>query len=53
VFSQIILGLWGGLDIWPDPYTSAADGGVYIRAFQSCDIGVRQAAAFSASEDID
>lgn len=53
VFSQLILGLWGGLDIWPDQYTNAADGGVYIRAFQSCDIGVRQATAFSYADDID
>lgn len=52
VWNQVIIALWGGLDIWPDPYTSAADGGVYIRAFQSCDIGVRHPAAFSVASSI-
>ncbi len=51
-FSQMITGLWGGLDIMIDPYTKAASGGVVIRAFQSLDIGLRHAQAFSASKNI-
>ena len=51
-FSQMITGLWGGLDIMIDPFTKAASGGVVIRAFQSLDIGLRHAQAFSASKNI-
>ena len=53
VWSQLIIGLWSGLDILVDPFTNAADGGVYIRAFQTVDIAVRHAAAFSYSNNID
>ena len=52
-FSQLITGLWGGLDIMIDQYSEADSGGVVIRAFQSVDIGVRYAEAFSASTNID
>jgi hypothetical protein len=52
-FSQMITGLWGGLDIMIDPYEKADSGGIVIRAFQSIDIGVRYAEAFSASINID
>lgn len=52
-FSQIITGLWGGLDIMIDPYTKAASGGTVIRAFQSLDIGLRYPQAFSATTNID
>lgn len=52
VFSQLIIGMWGGLDILIDKFTSAADGGVYIRAFQDVDVAVRHAAAFSAATNV-
>ena len=51
-FSQIVTGLWGGLDIMIDPYTKAASGGTVIRAFQSLDIGLRHEQSFSASTNI-
>lgn len=51
-FSQMITGLWGGLDIMIDPYEKADSGGIVIRAFQSVDIGVRYAEAFSASTNV-
>jgi HK97 family phage major capsid protein/HK97 family phage prohead protease len=51
-FSQMITGLWGGLDIMIDPYEKADSGGIVIRAFQSIDIGVRYAEAFSASTNV-
>jgi len=53
VWSQIIIALWGGLDIMVDTATNAKSGGVVLRAFQSADIGVRHAGAFSASINID
>lgn len=52
-FSQMITGLWGGLDIMIDPYEKADSGGIVIRAFQSVDIGVKYAEAFTASTNID
>jgi HK97 family phage major capsid protein len=53
VFSQVIIGLWSALDIQIDTVTLGDSGGVVIRAFQDMDIGIRQAAAFSASDEID
>lgn len=53
VFSQILIGMWSGLDIKLDEVTLGDSGGVVVRAFQDCDIGIRQAAAFSASNEID
>lgn len=52
-FSQMIMGLWGGLDIMIDPYEKADSGGIVIRAFQSVDIGVKYAEAFTATTNID
>lgn len=52
VWSQLILAFWGALDIMVDPYTNARSGGVIIQAFQSVDVGVRHAAAFSLSSSI-
>lgn len=52
-FSQMITGLWGGLDIMIDPYEKADSGGIVIRAFQSVDTAVKYAEAFSASSNID
>lgn len=49
VFSQIIVGYWGAFDILVDPYTLAKSGGIGIHAYQAADIGIRQAAAFSAA----
>lgn len=52
VWSQLVIGMWGALDILVDPYTNAKSGGVIIHAFQSVDIAVRHAAAFSVSTSI-
>jgi len=51
-FGQALMAMWGVLDIYIDPATLAASFGVVIRAAQSLDVGVRQATAFSASENI-
>lgn len=51
-FSQFLVGMWGVLDVYIDPATLASTAGVVIRAFQSLDLGARQATAFSASENI-
>ena len=48
---DLIIGLWGTLDITVDPYSLSTSGGVRIAAFQSCDIAVRHAASFAVEEN--
>ena len=52
-FSQLIVGMWGGLEILPNPYGAGYNkGAVDIRAMQTCDIAVRHAQSFAAIKDI-
>lgn len=51
-FSQIILALWGALDVMVNPYKESETGAVFIETFQSVDVGVRHAASFSAMTSI-
>ena len=46
-FSQVLIGMWGTLDINVDVATKAASGGVVLRAFADADVAVRHAQAFS------
>ncbi len=52
-FSQIVSGLWGGLDIMIDPYTKASSGATVIRAFQSMDVALRHNESFCISKNIE
>lgn len=45
-FADLLIGMWGGLDILVDPYTSSTTGTVRIVAMQSCDVAVRHAVSF-------
>lgn len=51
-FSQVVLGEWGMLEIALNPYASFTAAITGIRAIQSVDVGVRQAAAFSRATSI-
>ncbi len=51
VWSQLIVGYWGGLDLMVDPYTGALAGNVRVIGHQSADIAVRQAPAFTRAND--
>ena len=51
-FSQVVLGEWGMLEIALNPYASFATAITGIRAIQSVDVGIRQAAAFSRATSI-
>ena len=51
-FSQVVLGEWGMLEIALNPYAAFATAITGIRAIQSVDVGVRQAAAFSRATSI-
>lgn len=45
-FNELLIGMWGVLDLRPDPYTQASSDGLIIRAFQDIDIGVRHGESF-------
>lgn len=47
VWSQVLIGMWGVLDVRRDPYTLAASDGLHIRVFQDVDVAVRHAPSFS------
>jgi HK97 family phage major capsid protein len=47
VFSQMVLGLWSGLDLTVDPYTGSSSGNVRVIALQDADYALRQAACFT------
>ena len=50
-WADLIIGMWGGLDILVDPYTGSSSGTVRVTAFQDVDIVVRHAASFAAMLD--
>lgn len=45
-WSDLLIALWGTLDIKPDPYTKAKSDGLVIRAFQDVDMAVRHGSSF-------
>lgn len=45
-WSQLLIGLWGALDLNPDTATLAASGGLVLRAFQDCDTANRNPSSF-------
>ena len=52
-FSDLIIGMWGSLEILPNPYGAGYNSGaVDIRAMQTCDIALRRAVSFAAVKDI-
>ena len=50
-FNDLIIGMWGGLDIAVDTSTGSASGTVRIVALQDVDIAVRHAESFAAMLD--
>jgi HK97 family phage major capsid protein/HK97 family phage prohead protease len=50
-FSDLLIGMFGGLDITVDPYSSSNTGTVRIVALQSVDVGVRRAESFAYNND--
>ncbi len=52
-WSDLIVAEWGGgIDILVDPYTLGLKGGMRMVGYATVDVGVRHAASFSASTDI-
>lgn len=50
-WADLVLGMWGEMDMLVDPYTFSSSGAVRIVAFQDVDFGVRNAQSFSAMLD--
>jgi HK97 family phage major capsid protein/HK97 family phage prohead protease len=52
-FADLIIGMWGALEIVPNPYGSGYNSGaVDIRAMQTIDIALRHAVSFAVIKDI-
>lgn len=45
-WSNLLVGMWGALEVTPDPAAKAASGGLVLRVFQDVDIAVRHHEAF-------
>jgi HK97 family phage major capsid protein len=50
-WSDLIIGMWGGLDIMLDPYAGATSGTRRVIALQDVDVNVRYPASFAAMLD--
>ncbi len=50
-FSDLLVGMFGGLDIVVDPYTASTSGTIRVVALQSMDVAVRHAVSFAFGND--
>lgn len=50
-WSDVLLGMWGTLDLMLDPYALATSGGLRMIAFQTVDVAVRHAQSFAYNND--
>ena len=50
-FADLLIGLYGSLDITVDPYTHSKSGTIRVVALQTCDVNVRHAVSFCKSSD--
>jgi HK97 family phage major capsid protein len=51
-FSQLMISMFGGLDVLVDPYTGSATGATRIAMYQDVDVAVSHAQAFAAILDV-
>lgn len=51
-FADLIVGMWGALDITVDPYALATAGGIRVIALQDIDIAIRNLTSFSKIVDM-
>ena len=50
-FADLVIGMWGSLDIMVDPYTGATAGTVRVIALQDVDVAVRNIESFATMVD--
>lgn len=51
-FADLLIGMWGGLDLQVNPYSLDTTGSVRVTAFQDMDIAVRHPESFAAITDL-
>jgi HK97 family phage major capsid protein len=51
-FNELMIAMWGGLDVLVDPYSGSAAGTTRIACFQDIDVAVRHAESFAAIKDV-
>lgn len=50
-FSDVLIGMFGGLDLTVDPYTMSKSGTIRVVALQSIDVAIRHAQSFAFGND--
>ena len=50
-FADLIIGMWGSLDLLVDPYTGSTAGTLRVVALQDCDIAIRNVESFTTMVD--
>lgn len=50
-FADLMIGMWGGLDLMVDPYTGSSAGTVRVVALQDVDVAVRNVESFATMVD--
>lgn len=50
-WSDLFIGMWGGLDVLVDPYTGGTAGTVRVIVLQDVDVAIRNAQSFAAGDD--
>jgi HK97 family phage major capsid protein/HK97 family phage prohead protease len=51
-FNDLMIGMFGGLDVLVDPYTGSSTGATRIAMYQDIDVAVRHAESFAAILDV-
>lgn len=51
-FADLVIALFGGLDITVDPFTGSSSGTIRIVALQDCDVEVRHPLSFAVATDV-
>ena len=50
-FQDLVIGMWGGLDLVVDPYTGSNAGTVRVVALQDVDVALRNTVSFATMTD--
>jgi hypothetical protein len=50
-FADLLIGMWGSLDIMVDPYTGGTAGTVRVIALQDVDVAIRNVESFATMVD--
>jgi len=51
-FNDLMIGMFGGLDVLIDPFSGSANGTIRVAMYQDIDVAVRHAESFAAIQDI-